>query len=80
LILKLISILPVFVLKNNLAPQVVYELFANLRERYLQLMPETIPFLAELFEDSETDVEKTTHLLIRLLEEISGEDIMSNFK
>ena len=37
------------------------------------LLPETIPFIAELMEDAEIEVERQTQLLIKSIEQLSGE-------
>lgn len=47
----------------------------RLREDYLGLVPETLPFLAELLEDPEHGVVAATQRLIKRLEELSGEDL-----
>lgn len=56
-------------------PQVVFQLVERLREEYLPLLPETIPFVAELLEDTETVVEARAQQLVALLEVISGEKL-----
>lgn len=50
-------------------------LVERLREDYLGLLPESLPFLAELLEDPEHGVVDATQRLIRRLEELSGEDL-----
>ncbi len=50
-------------------------LVERLREDYLALVPETLPFLAELLEDPELPVVAATQRLIARLEELSGEDL-----
>ena len=47
----------------------------RLREDYLDLLPESLPFLAELLEDAEARVVAATQRLIGRLEELSGEDL-----
>ncbi|KAI5081132.1 hypothetical protein GOP47_0004315 [Adiantum capillus-veneris] len=47
----------------------------NLKEDYLALLPETIPFLAELLEDHEQTVVSKSQEIIRSLEELSGESL-----
>eukprot|EP00899_Mesostigma_viride_P004976 jgi/Mesvir1/1447/Mv14438-RA.1 len=47
----------------------------RLGEEYLVLLPETIPFLAELLEDPEMRVVQKCQELIKRLEELSGEDL-----
>ena len=57
------------------ALEVVSQLVAALREEYLVLLPETIPFLAELVEDSEPAVEARAQQVVAALEEVSGEKL-----
>ncbi len=42
---------------------------------YLVLLPETLPFLAELLEDSNPEVEELAQRTAKMLQELSGEDI-----
>lgn len=51
------------------------QLVARLSEEYLVLLPETLPFLAELLEDAELAVESAAAALVRRLEELSGESL-----
>jgi U3 small nucleolar RNA-associated protein 10 len=44
-------------------------------EEYLPLIPETIPFIAELSEDDSNDVEDVVKTVITDLEQILGEPI-----
>ena len=57
------------------ATEVVYNLVAALKEEFLQLLPETLPFLSELLEDSDGAVEARTRDIIKLLETLSEEDL-----
>lgn len=50
-------------------------LAAALREDYLPLVPEALPFLAELLEDGDAGVEARAAAALRALEELSGEDL-----
>ena len=50
-------------------------LVERVREEYLVLLPEALPFLAELVEDPEHAVEAATQSLLRRLEELSGESL-----
>ncbi len=54
---------------------VVAGLVERVREEYLVLLPEALPFLAELVEDPEHAVEAATQSLLRRLEELSGESL-----
>jgi U3 small nucleolar RNA-associated protein 10 len=51
------------------------QVFAQGREDALVLLPETIPFLAEAMEDGDAEVEQQTNVLVRKLEELSGESL-----
>jgi U3 small nucleolar RNA-associated protein 10 len=58
-----------------LALGVVSRLVAALREEWLVLVPEVLPFLAELVEDGEPLVEAAAQGLLAQLEEVSGEKL-----
>uniref|UniRef100_A0A1A9WXC5 HEAT repeat-containing protein 1 n=1 Tax=Glossina brevipalpis TaxID=37001 RepID=A0A1A9WXC5_9MUSC len=51
------------------------ELARRLGDDFTPLLPETIPFIAELFEDENPRVEKNTRRAVRELEEILGESL-----
>jgi len=55
------------------------KLCTNMRESYAPLIPETIPFLAEILEDESHEVEKQCQKVIQVIEEISGESIQKYF-
>ncbi|XP_048843510.1 HEAT repeat-containing protein 1 isoform X2 [Brienomyrus brachyistius] len=55
------------------------ELASKLRENYMVLLPETIPFLAELMEDECEEVEHQVQKVIREMEVILGEPLQSYF-
>lgn len=44
-------------------------------EEYLVMLPECLPFLSELMEDSDRDVVAAVNETIRYIEEISGEKL-----
>ena len=50
-------------------------MFSRLRERWLALLPEIMPFIAELLEDTNPEVESTVQDLVRDIEELSGESL-----
>lgn len=54
---------------------IVKFLVENLKEDYLALLPETIPFLAELLEDHELTIVSKSQDIIKLLEDLSGESL-----
>nr|VDC92768.1 unnamed protein product [Brassica oleracea] len=53
----------------------VKQLMDNLKEEYLVLLAETIPFLGELLEDVDLPVKSLSQDIIAKLEEMSGEDL-----
>lgn len=55
--------------------KVVKFLMEHLKEEYLVLLPETIPFLGELLEDSEHIVKSLAQSVFKELESISGENL-----
>nr|XP_046212601.1 HEAT repeat-containing protein 1 isoform X1 [Oncorhynchus gorbuscha]XP_046212602.1 HEAT repeat-containing protein 1 isoform X1 [Oncorhynchus gorbuscha] len=55
------------------------ELASKLRENYMVLLPETIPFLAELMEDECEEVEHQVQKVIHEMETILGEPLQSYF-
>lgn len=60
---------------RRLALATVSLLVSQLREEYLVLLPETLPFLAELLEDIDTTVEAAAQGVVVALEEVSGEKL-----
>ncbi|KAL8003681.1 putative U3 small nucleolar RNA-associated protein [Plasmopara halstedii] len=44
-------------------------------DEFLAMLPESIPFLAELMEDTNEEVERTCHRVIKQIEDISGESL-----
>lgn len=57
----------------------ILELTSRLKENYVMLLPETIPFLAELMEDDCEEVEKQVQIVIAEMETILGEPLQSYF-
>jgi U3 small nucleolar RNA-associated protein 10 len=57
------------------ALQVVQGLVERVREDYLMQIPETLPFLSELLEDPEAHIVACTQTLLKLLEDLAGEDL-----
>ncbi|XP_076155665.1 HEAT repeat-containing protein 1 [Alosa pseudoharengus] len=57
----------------------VLELATRLKENYMVLLPETIPFLAELMEDECEEVEHQVQKVINEMETILGEPLQSYF-
>lgn len=58
-----------------LALEVVAQLVDRLREEYLVLLPESLPFLSELLEDVDAGVASRVRQVVTQLEEISGEKL-----
>jgi len=61
------------------ALKVIEELYVRLGEELLVLLPETIPFLSELMEDSDSQVEKLCHQVISTMENYLGSESISTF-
>lgn len=61
------------------ALQVLLELASKLKENYMVLLPETIPFLAELMEDECEEVEQQVQRVVQEMENILGEPLQSYF-
>ncbi|KAL2932885.1 hypothetical protein RDABS01_016004 [Bienertia sinuspersici] len=59
--------------------KIVKYLVDNLKEEYLVLLAETIPFLAELLEDVELPVKTLAQEILKELESLSGENLREYF-
>ncbi|XP_012257559.2 HEAT repeat-containing protein 1 [Athalia rosae] len=57
----------------------VVEIARKLGEDFMPLLPETIPFLAELLEDEDEDTEKLAQDAVRTLEEVLDEPLQKYF-
>ncbi|EQC39260.1 hypothetical protein SDRG_03465 [Saprolegnia diclina VS20] len=55
--------------------QTIEQCYAIVGEEFLAMLPESIPFLAELLEDHDANVEALCHKVIRQIEDISGESL-----
>ncbi|KAG5894567.1 hypothetical protein JTB14_021549 [Gonioctena quinquepunctata] len=55
------------------------EIVKKLGEDFLPLLPETIPFLSELLEDEEEDVEKACKKAVQEMEKVLGEPLQKYF-
>ncbi|CAI7793274.1 unnamed protein product [Closterium sp. NIES-54] len=64
---------------RQLSLRVVNEIVDRVREEYVVLLPESIPFLAELLEDSDANVAESAKSLVKKLEELSGEELTQYF-
>mmetsp|Transcript_24712 Transcript_24712/g.29100 ORF Transcript_24712/g.29100 Transcript_24712/m.29100 type:complete len:99 (-) Transcript_24712:30-326(-) len=59
---------------------VIEHLFETLRERYLVVLNDTIPFLSELLEDENEKVEQTARRIVERVEQMTGESIHDYLK
>ncbi|CAI5465431.1 unnamed protein product [Closterium sp. Yama58-4] len=64
---------------RQLSLRVVNEIVDRVREEYVVLLPESIPFLAELLEDPDANVAESAKSLVKKLEELSGEELTQYF-
>ncbi|XP_042486294.1 uncharacterized protein At3g06530-like [Macadamia integrifolia] len=55
--------------------KIVKYLLDHLKEEYLVLLPETIPFLGELLEDVESSVKSLAQEILKDMEALSGESL-----
>lgn len=55
--------------------RVIHRLFTEAADEYLTLLPECLPFLSELMEDSSRDVVAAASEAIKFIEELSGEKL-----
>ncbi|RZC48060.1 hypothetical protein C5167_040997 [Papaver somniferum] len=55
--------------------RVIKYMVENLKEEYLTLLPETIPFLGELLEDMELPVKTLAQEILKEMETLSGENL-----
>ncbi len=53
----------------------LHKLFTDIGEEFLLLLPECLPFLSELMEDSDEEVVDSVNVTIQYIEEISGEKL-----
>lgn len=57
--------------------RIVKQFLDKLKEEYLVLLPETIPFLGELLEDVELPVKSLAQDILKEMESMSGESLRS---
>jgi len=60
--------------------KILEEFYKRLGEEFLILLPETVPFLAELMEDDNEEVEKLTQKVLNQIQQYLGEDISKYFQ
>ena len=58
---------------------VVKEFYAQLGEEFLPMLPESIPFIAELIEDSDESVEHACQDLIAFIDEFLGDEKIEDY-
>ena len=51
------------------------EFIIKLGQDYGVLLPDSLPFIAELLEDSDSTVEEITHQIVKTIEDITGESM-----
>ena len=59
---------------------VIDHLFEKMRERYLVILNDTIPFISELLEDENEQVELTAKTIVNRIEQLTGESINEYLK
>ncbi|XP_011505568.1 PREDICTED: HEAT repeat-containing protein 1 [Ceratosolen solmsi marchali] len=64
---------------RDTALNTLVEIVRKLGEDFMPLLPETVPFLAELLEDEDEVIEKNAQSAVRTLEEILGEPLQKYF-
>eukprot|EP00744_Colponema_vietnamica_P005020 GILI01007405.1.p1 GENE.GILI01007405.1~~GILI01007405.1.p1 ORF type:complete len:500 (+),score=181.80 GILI01007405.1:25-1500(+) len=60
--------------------RVAQEMLVKLGEPYLTLLPDTLPFLSELMEDDDVEVERLSQSFVKQIEELSGSSIQEHFQ
>ncbi|TMW64310.1 hypothetical protein Poli38472_012932 [Pythium oligandrum] len=55
--------------------KIVDKCYTIIGDEFLAMLPESIPFLSELMEDNDAEVERTCHQVIKQIEDISGESL-----
>jgi len=60
--------------------QVIEHLFDTMRERYLVILNDTIPFISELLEDENEQVEDCAKRIVNRVENLTGESINEYLK
>lgn len=61
------------------ALRVLHELILSMNEEYMSLLPEAVPFLAELYEDDADDIKDLLRKVFSDVEQIIGEPITNFF-
>ncbi len=59
---------------------VIEHMFDNMRERYLVILNDTVPFISELLEDEDESVELCAKRIVTRIEQLTGESINEYLK
>jgi len=59
---------------------VIEHMFDGMRERYLVILNDTIPFISELLEDEDERVEDSAKRIVTRIEQLTGESINEYLK
>lgn len=62
------------------AIKTIHQLFQEVGEEYLLLLPECLPFISELVEDDDETVLNLTAEMVKFIENISGESLDQYFQ
>jgi len=62
------------------ALSIVEHMFEIMRERYLIILNDTIPFISEALEDENEEVESTAKRIVNQIEQLTGESINEYLK
>ena len=78
--------LEILIISKNSSPRVRFatlltldSLFKLLKEAFLQVLPDSVPYLAELLEDESAEVEQQCQVVIATIEDILGDSIQQYF-
>ena len=76
----------ILIFSKNSSPKVRFaslltldSLFNNIKEGFLEVLPDTVPYLAELLEDESAEVEQQCQVVISTIENILGDSIQQYF-
>lgn len=60
--------------------EIIEHMFDTMRERYLVILNDTIPFISELLEDEDERVEGVAKRIVNRIEQLTGESINDYLK
>ena len=55
--------------------KMIYSLFNELKERYVIMLSDTLPYVSELLEDMNEKVNKESYKVIKFIEKSTGENL-----